>query len=237
MNDNVLFIIASNSSFEIFTAFGVFSILGYMSLHNGVRLSQLVTHGTGLVFDVFPMIFNVMGSVGRIVAPLFFIAILFAGLTSALGFLEPILSSISSKFGLSRSRAATIISVLGCCLSILLTSGISCYLVEIIDSFVNQFGILFLVGVQCIIFAWYYNIDNIIPALNEYGHIKVGKTWKFIIKYLLPIVIFFMWVYGLYDLFLEASQFELIVDLIIIVGVLIMSFVLTRLSPRGEEIN
>ena len=105
----------------------------------------------------------------------------------------------------------------------------------IIDSFINQFGILFLIGVQCVIFAWFYNIDDLIPILNENGHLKVGKTWKFIIKYLLPIVLFAMWAYGIFDLFMSAATFELIVDLIIIVSVLVFSFILTRLKPSEDE--
>ena len=237
LTDNVLVVVASNCLFEVATAFGVFSILGYMSLHSGIELNELVTEGTGLVFDVFPMIFNIMGSYARILAPLFFLAILFAGITSALGFMEPIVSSLCHKFDLKRTKAATIVACLGCCLSVLLTTGISSYLVSIIDSFINQFGILFLIGVQCVIFAWFYNIDNLIPILNEHGHLRVGKVWKFTIKYLLPILIFFMWICGLFELFMNAAEFEIIVDMIIIVAVLAISIILTRLSPRGENNN
>ena len=235
LTDNVLIVVASNSLFEIFTAFGVFSILGYMSLHSGMAMGNLVTEGTGLVFVVFPMIFNIMGPIGRILAPLLFLAILFAGITSALGFFEPMLSSTAAKFNLGRKRTATLLSIVGCIFSVLLTTGISSYLVGIIDSFVNQFGILLLIGVQCVIFAWFYKIDDLIPVLNENGHLKVGKLWIFIIKYLLPIVLFAMWIYGMYDLFMTSATFELIVDLIIIVSVLVSSIVLTRLSPRDEE--
>ena len=71
--DNVLIVVASNSLFEVCTAFGVFSILGYMSVTAGTPMVQLVTEGTGLVFIVFPMIFNIMGPIGRILAPLLFI--------------------------------------------------------------------------------------------------------------------------------------------------------------------
>ncbi len=235
LTDNVLIVVASNSLFEIFTAFGVFSILGYMSLHSGMAMTKLVTEGTGLVFIVFPMIFNIMGPIGRILAPLLFLAILFAGITSALGFFEPMLSSTSAKFNLGRKKTAAILSIIGCAFSVLLTTGISSYLVGIIDSFVNQFGILLLIGVQCVIFAWFNKLDDLVPVLNEYGHLKVGKLWKFIIKYLLPIVLFVMWIYGMYDLFMSAATFELIVDLIIMVAVLVSSIILTRLSPREDE--
>jgi len=233
--DNVLIVVASNSGFEICTAFGVFSILGYMSVTAGTPMVQLVTEGTGLVFIVFPMIFNIMGPVGRILAPLLFLAILFAGITSALGFLEPMLSSTSAKLGWSRKKTATVLSIIGCAFSLLLTTGISSYLVGIIDTFVNEFGILLLIGIQCIIFAWFYGVEHFLPALNEHSTFKVGKTWSFVIKYLLPLVLIVMWVIGIVQLFSTAKSFEIIVDLAIIIGVLVFAFILTKVNPSGDS--
>ena len=211
LTDNVLIVVASNSAFEIFTAFGVFSILGYMSFTAGTPMVQLITEGTGLIFVVFPMIFNIMGPIGRVLAPLLFLAILFAGITSALGFFEPMLNSTSNKLGWSRKKTATVLSIVGCLFSLILTTAISSYLVGIIDSFVNQFGILLLIGIQ-----------------------KVGKLWKFIIKYLLPIVLIIIWAVGIVQLFSTAKTFELIVDLIIIVSVLVVAFIFTKIKPASE---
>lgn len=230
LTDNVLIVVASNSAFEIFTSFGVFSILGFMSMNSGIPMADLISEGTGLIFIVFPMIFNAMGPVGRIIAPLLFLAILFAGITSALGYLEPMLSSISAKFKISRKKAATILSIIGCLLSLSLTTGISSYLVGIIDSFVNQFGILLLIGVQCIIFAWIYGLDYLIPVLNKNGILKVGKKWKLIIKYILPIFLISIWAIGINTLYINAETFELVVDSIIIVCVIAVSYVLTKLK-------
>ncbi|MBE6503937.1 MAG: sodium-dependent transporter [Methanobrevibacter sp.] len=234
LTDNVLIVVASNSAFEIFTAFGVFSILGYMSVTAGTPMIELITEGTGLIFVVFPMIFNIMGPIGRVLAPLLFLAILFAGITSALGFFEPMLNSTSNKLGWSRKKTATVLSIIGCLFSLILTTGISSYLVEIIDSFVNQFGILLLIGIQCIIFAWFYGVDKFLPALNQFSTFKVGKLWKFIIKYLLPIVLIIIWAVGIVQLFSTAKQFEIIVDLIIIVSVLVVAFIFTKIKPASE---
>ncbi len=233
--DNVLIVVASNSGFEICTAFGVFSILGYMSVTAGTPMVQLVTEGTGLVFIVFPMIFNIMGPIGRILAPLLFLAILFAGVTSALGFFEPMLSSTSKKLGWSRKKTATVLSIIGCVFSIILTTGISSYLVKIIDSFVNEFGILLLIGIQCIIFAWFYGVEHFIPALNEASTFKVGKTWTFVIKYLLPLVLIVMWVIGIVQLFSTAKSFEVMIDIIIIISVLVFSVILTKVKPAEDS--
>ena len=232
--DNVLIVVFSNSAFEICTAFGVFSILGFMSFTNGTPMVQLITEGTGLVFIVFPMIFNIMGPIGRILAPLLFLAILFAGITSALGFFEPMLNSTAEKLNWSRRKAATVLCIIGCIFSVILTSGISSYLVGIIDSFVNQFGILLLIGVQCIIFAWFYGLEHFLPALNEHSTFKVGKTWSFVIKYLLPVVLIIMWAIGIFQLFTTAKSFEVMVDIIIIVAVLVAAIILTKIKPSGE---
>lgn len=235
LTDNVILVVASNSAFEICTAFGVFSILGYMSYTTGTPLVQLVTEGTGLIFIVFPMIFNIMGTMGRILAPLLFLAILFAGITSALGLFEPMVNSTLSKIGWSRRKTTTALCIIGCIFSLALTTGISSYLVGIIDSFVNQFGVILLIPVQAIIFGWIYGLDNVIPVLNENSRIKVGTTWKAIIKYIAPIVLLVLWVFGIVKLFSDANPFEMTIYLAITIAVLALSWTFSHKKSADEQ--
>ena len=232
LTDNVLFVVASNSSFEIFTAFGVFSILGYMSATSGTPLVQLVTEGTGLIFVVFPKIFSLMGIVGRVLAPLFFLAVLFAGISSAFAFFEPLIGSISSKSNMSRKKLVTILSIIGCLCSLAFTCGVSSYIVGIVDGFVNKFGILLLIAIQCIVFGWYYGTDKVIPVLNEKSRIKVGTLWTAIIKYILPIFLIIIWLIGIVDLFMNVSQFELMVDIGLIVIVMALSTIFYKMKSK-----
>ena len=235
LTDNVLIVIASNSSFEIFTAFGVFSILGFMSVTSGTPMVELVSEGTGLIFVVFPKIFDMMGIVGHILAPLFFLAVLFAGISSAFAFFEPIVGSISAKFNITRKRLVTILCIIGCACSLLLTCGISSYLVGIIDAFVNEFGILLLVAVQCIIFGWYYGAEKLIPIINRQSSIKIGRLWKNIIKYILPVFIFIIWIIGIINLFMNAKRFEVTVDIGIILLVLILSAIFYKIKAPANQ--
>ncbi|WP_407375097.1 sodium-dependent transporter [Methanobrevibacter sp.] len=230
--DNVLIVVATNCLFEVLTAFGVFSILGYMSHTSGTPITQLVTEGTSLIFVVFPKIFNVMGVFGRIIAPLLFLAILFAGITSALGFFEPLVNTTLHKFGWSRKKTVTVLSIVGCAFSLMFTTGISSYMVQIVDTFVNEFGILILIAIQCIIFTWFYDIDSVLPVLNENGRLKIGKTWKFIIKYFLPLAIAVMWVIGIYQIILNMHSFEFMVDAVIVVLVLIFAILFTKIKTN-----
>ena len=230
LNDNVLLVVLANSSFEVFTAFGIFSILGFMSFSTGTPMVQLVSEGTGLIFVVFPMIFNIMGFVGHILAPFLFLAILFAGITSAVAIFEPMVNSIEDKLNWSRKKTVTLLSVVGCIFSLLFTTGISSYLVGVVDGFVNEFGILLLIAIQCIIFTWIYDVDSLIPVINENSRFKVGALWKNIIKYVLPCFLMGMWLIGVYNLFSQVDSFEAIVYVVIMVLVLVFSGILTKIN-------
>ena len=90
-----------------------------------------------------------------------------------------------------------------------------------------------MIGIQCIIFGWFYGLDYFVPVLNENGIFKVGKVWKTIIKYILPLFLFIIWTLGIIELFSTAKFFELIIDIIVIVAVLLISYLLTRTKTRG----
>lgn len=230
--DEVLLVVIINTLYEVFIAIGVFSILGYMSLKSSIPIEKLISEGTGLIFVVFPKIFSEMGFVGQIIGPLLFLSILFAGFTSALALFEPFLSSLCDKFNLTRRKGVTILVIVAVICSIPFSTGISSYLVGIVDKFVNDFGILILIGVQAIIFGWFYGVEKVIPVLNELSTFKVGKSWVFTIKYLLPILIIIIWVYGVVGLFSNTNSFELIVDLIITFVVVGLSVLFTKLGVK-----
>lgn len=232
--DNVLVVVASNSGFEIFTAFGVFSILGFMSLTSGLPIHDIATSGTGLLFVVFPEIFNVMGDMAYIIAPIFFLCVFFAGVTSALAFLEPMTLAVSRKFRLPRVRSVTILCIFGALMSLVYTTGSGNYILTIADGFINQFGIILAVILQALIFGWNYGVEKLLPVLNEYSRVKVGKTWVFVIKYLLPLFLSVMWILGMIDLFKTQSSLDIILQLIIALIFIVIPLVLTILPSRED---
>ncbi len=189
------------------------------------RKLEISTKTDTPIFVAFPKIFSLMGVMGHILAPLFFLAILFAGISSAFAFFEPIIYSISSKYNISRKKLVTILSIIGCLGSLIFTCGISSYLIEIVDGFINKFAILLLIAIQCIIFGWYYSAEKIIPVLNEKTRMKVGFIWTAIIKYILPIFLIIIWVIGIIDLFMKANQFEFIIYILLSILILVLSAV------------
>ena len=112
----------------------------------------------------------------------------------------------------------------------LFTTGISSYLVGIVDGFITEFCILLLIVIQSILFTWFYDIEELIPILNENDRIKVGKWWIVILKYILPVFLFVMWVSGVYDLILNSNSFEIGIYVVITVVILALSYVFTNIG-------
>ena len=72
------------------------------------------------------------------------------------------------------------------------------------------------------------------PVLNEFSTFKVGKTWVFTIKYLLPILLIVIWVFGVATLFKDANSLEIAVDIVITILVVGLSVLFTKLKPKNS---
>lgn len=235
--DSALTVAFSNSAFEVFNSVGVFAILGFMSVASAIPISGIITEGSymGLAFIVFPQVFNVMGSYAFIIGPLFFGCILFAGITSAIALVEPISLTITEKFGIKRNKSAALVCGLGLLVSLLFTTQAGLFILTAFDTFLNNFALLLTIVIECIIFGWIYDFDKLIETMNEFSTIKVGKTWKFVIRYALPICILIFWISGVGNLifnFDPVSQIIMVVLAIVIVG---GSIILSILPAKNDN--
>ena len=233
--DNALVVAFSNSGFEVFNSIGIFSILGFMAFTSQIPFNELVTEGTGLAFVVFPQVFNIMGTAGYVIGPLFFLCILFAGITSVIALLEGVCYSISEKFLIERKLTATVVCIVGFLISTIFATGAGSMILGVFDMFLNNFALLFAVLLECIIFGWIYKFDDLINVLNENSSIKVGKLWKVVIKYILPICIFCLWVEGIYSALTTADSTSITIMLILFAVLVIVPLIFAKLKPRNEH--
>ncbi|MBR2558073.1 MAG: sodium-dependent transporter [Methanobrevibacter sp.] len=233
---NTISIALANSLFENFAALGVFSILGYMSLQSGTPVADLVTQGTGLVFIVYPTVFNVLGKWAVVVGPLFFLTVYLAGLTSILSTIEPLSFSIQNKFALTRKRTVTILCCVGAVISMIYATSFGGSLLGFVDTFINQMALLLGVIIECIVFAWVLKAEKLVDFLNSRSRtIKLGKWWLIIVKYVLPIVISIIWIGGMFDVASSGSFDQLnftIVSAILLFGA---TLVFTLLPSKNED--
>ncbi|SDA63499.1 sodium-dependent transporter [Methanobrevibacter millerae] len=233
--DNALIVAFSNSGFEVFNSIGIFSILGFMTLTSGIPFNELVTEGTGLAFVVFPQVFNIMGSTSNIIAPMFFLCILFAGITSIIALLEGVCYSISDKFNFSRKKTATIVCIFGTLISSIFATGAGSMILGVFDAFLNNTALLFAVLLECIIFGWIYNFDKLIETLNKHSRIKVGKIWKAVIKYILPVCIFGLWIQGVLSTLSGEDPISMAIIYALAIAIVMVPIIFTKLPAKNED--
>ena len=206
-----------------------------MAATSGIPFNELVTEGTGLAFVVFPQAFNTMGSAAYILGPLFFICILFAGITSVIALLEGVCYSISEKFLIERKKTATVVCIVGFLISCIFATGAGSTILGIFDAYLNNFALLFAVLLECIIFGWIYKFDELIETLNNNSKLQVGKTWKTVIKYILPICITGLWIQGIYSTIINADGLSLTVMGILTVILIVIPFIFAKMPALNKD--
>jgi len=187
---NAVVMITANCTFENFCALGVFSILGYMAKVENIDLTnkENVSQSAGLVFIAYPKVMNILGNLGYVVGPAFFITVFLACLTSILSMIEPLSFCIQNKFNWTRKRTMSVLIVVGAILSLLFSTGYGSTLLDYVDKYINNILILFCIIIECFIFAWVFRARRAIQPLNERSKtLKVGTWWIVIVKYILPI--------------------------------------------------
>jgi NSS family neurotransmitter:Na+ symporter len=180
----------ANSSFEVLAGIGVFAALGFIAQASGVAIDEVATSGIGLAFIAFPAIINEAPG-GALIGVLFFGSLVVAGVTSLVSVIEVVISGVRDKFDLSRRAATTAVIAPAALLSLVFfstTSGI--YVLDIVDHFVNRFGILVVAVVSVLVVAWVVRaLPGLAAHLNRTADLPVGKLWVVVLGYFVPIVL------------------------------------------------
>ena len=225
-----LYVIMANCAFENFAALGVFSILGYMSLQSGTPVSEIVSQGTTLIFVVYPQVFNILGTIGLILGPLFFFSVYIAGITSILSSFEVLSISIQNKFTLSRRKATSILTLIGGLASMVYATSAGGYILGA-DLFVNNIAIILSVFIECILFAWIFKAERLIEFMKSRSKtFKLGKWWLIHVKYIIPILLTIIWFGGIYEL-MKLKSTESLIVLITLTSILIISSAILTILP------
>ena len=229
-------VIFANCAFENFAALGVFSILGYMSLQSGTPVSEIVSQGTTLIFVAYPQVFNILGTIGLVLGPLFFFTVYIAGITSMLSSFEVLSISIQNKFALSRRKATLILCIIGGLASMVYATSAGGYILGIADIFVNNIVVILSVFVECILFAWVFKAERLIDFMNGRSkHFKLGKWWLAHVKYIIPILLLVIWFGGLYELIALKTTDAVIVLIVLALILIISSLIFTLLPAKTKE--
>lgn len=183
----------SNSGFELLAGIGVFAALGFLAQANGVQVTEVVASGIGLAFVVFPAIIS-EAPAGALIGVLFFGSLVLAGITSLVSILEVVISAVRDKFELTRIRATLLVTVPAALVSVAFfstASGLS--VLDIVDHFVNQYGILLVAVISTLAVAWGVRaLPGLAAHLNRSGSVRLGRWWYVLVGGVIPVALTFV---------------------------------------------
>lgn len=190
---SLLYIVGLNICMGILMGLVVFS---FVQVAPGASANE----GPGLIFVSLTSLFGELGAVGSALGFMFFISLLFAGITSAVSMIEPAVRYFEDEKGISRIKSSAILGVL------VFGLGVFCVLsfyeptkesfaifgksiFDILDyatsNMLMPLGVLFF----SIFAGWVLPKEKIYTLFLNYVPKIVVDIWYFILRFILPILV------------------------------------------------
>ena len=106
---SAMFIALFDTLVALLAGLAIFPAIFHYQAETGIMLKN---NGIVLLFSSLPVVFNTLGSIGKIVSFLFFGMVVIAALTSVISLMEVVTQFIIQKYKLNRKKAITILSFL-----------------------------------------------------------------------------------------------------------------------------
>ena len=158
------------------------------------------TAGPGLVFISLPLIFGGWGIFGQIIALAFFVALLFAGITSAVSLLEPPLMYLMEKYKITRKKATIIAGsffyILGIFALLSMSKDYGSMLTffdknlfDWLDYLTSSIAMPISGFVTCIFLGFFTDTNRLKQIFTKYVPQTIFNIWLVLIRYIVPIAI------------------------------------------------
>lgn len=138
---------------------------------------ELSSGGPGLMFIHLVHVFNGMRG-GRIVTIIFYLCVLFAGVSSLINLYEAPVAALQEKLGFDRKKAVAIIAIVGCVVALCIQGIVSGWM-DFVSNYLCPLG-AFLAGVM---FFWFCGRQFVEAEINKGSKSKLGDLNYNVAKY------------------------------------------------------
>lgn len=181
-----------NCLFSLFAGFAVFGTLGYMSFTTGKPVSEVVRESIGLAFVTYPQAISLLPGMANVFGIVFFSTLVVAGLSSAVSLVEAFSSAVIDKFHYPRKTVVSVVCITGFLGSIVFTARSGLYWLDIVDHFINQYGLVVAGLLECFLIGWIFKASRLREHINHAGGVILSKAWDVCVKFITPAVLLFL---------------------------------------------
>ena len=239
ISNNAFMTVLINCGFSILSGIMIFAVLGYMAQEQGKELTEVVSSGVGLAFVTIPAAINLL-PVPYIFGPLFFLALVVAGLSSHISIIEAVTSAVMDKLNLARKKASLLVCGTGFIASMAFATNGGLLLLDLVDYFINNVALLFSCFVELIILAWLFKIADIRDYANRLSEFTVGRWFDLCLRFISPAMLAIIIVKNLINTITQGYggypiEDQLILGWGLIAAMLIISLTINLLSSDKED--
>ena len=169
-----------------------------MATRQGVGIGEVVKDGIGLAFVAYPTAIS-MFPCGRLFGVLFFFLLLIAGISSSISIIEAFTSAVVDKFSLSRKKIVTTLCLTGFLGSLMFTTNSGLFWIDIVDHFLNHYGLITVGIVEALIVGWLFRTDKLKAhivtnlGLSGKGHklfkYVILQLWLYCVRFITPVAL------------------------------------------------
>ncbi|MCJ8304630.1 sodium-dependent transporter [Shewanella sp.] len=239
ISNNAFMTVLINCGFSIMSGIMIFGVLGYMAQEQGKELTEVVSSGVGLAFVTIPAAINLLPA-PYIFGPLFFLALVVAGLSSHISIIEAVTSAVMDKLHLARKQATLLVCGTGFLASMAFATNGGLLLLDLVDYFINNVALLFSCFVELIILAWLFKIADIRDYANRLSEFTVGRWFDLCLRFISPAMLAIILVKNLINTVTEGYGGYPIADQLIlgwglIAAMLLLSLIINLLTSDKED--
>jgi len=184
----------SDAATSFFAGYVIFSTLGFMAMQYNLPVGDVAgSGGPGLAFIAFPQAISSLpgGHIAHtIVGIMFFFTLLTLGIDSAFSLVEAIITGLNDRIKCSRELLALIVCGVGALGGLIFTTRGGLYWLDIVDHWMNNFGLVIIGFLETVIFAWFYRkVKDAREDINKYSSIKLNIWWDISLGIITPIAL------------------------------------------------
>ena len=223
-----------NCGFSILAGIMIFSVLGYMALEQSKPITEVVSAGVGLAFVTLPAAINLLPA-PYILGPLLFLALVVAGLSSQISILEAVTSAVMDKMKWSRTKAANIVLGTGFVISMAFATNGGLLLLDLIDHFANNVGIMVGCVVEIIMMTWLFKISNVRDYVNKISDFTIGVWFDICLRFITPAILIIILVTKLIEMLTNGyGGYDLTLGWALMAAILVFSIAVNLLSKKEQ---
>ncbi|KAL9001678.1 MAG: hypothetical protein Q9188_005353 [Gyalolechia gomerana] len=166
-----LIIAFSNSAYEVIAAFAVFGVIGFLGYEPGDSSVSLSTFTVG--FLTYPLAISEMPG-AQVWSVLFFLTLGLLGLSSAFALVESFVTLIcDSQVGkrTSRTLISTSVVIIAFLLSLMYCSRFGFYLLDAVDTWINNLCLVFVVWAECVAASTLYRYKDVLTQVGGIAYL------------------------------------------------------------------